>query len=264
MRVYLEVADSSKSNVKRITLRNTTTIGRSKNCDLRIASSRISRKHCRLVIADGVVRVTDLGSSNGTFIDSDRILEGESGALLPDATLSIAGIKFRVRYNVNEDAQGSDPEYSTMHLSHEDVATATDPSVVHEGGLGYTASVSDDEGLQQTSAFEAVPRHVAPESNAGIVEAIEAEEGSFIQIRPDSEDEDEMIEVIADELSVDDPADSEFDMNVQKGEDSVEIEAVEQDEEDFVADILMAEGDDEESSAGDEELGEFLKQFEEG
>jgi len=50
-------------------------IGRGRDCQVRIASPRVSRHHARIVVAGGVATAEDLRSKNGTFIDAKR-LEG--------------------------------------------------------------------------------------------------------------------------------------------------------------------------------------------
>lgn len=55
--------------------REMTIIGRRDDCDLRIPVSDVSRKHCRLVKEEGGVRIEDLGSSNGTYRNGERIQE---------------------------------------------------------------------------------------------------------------------------------------------------------------------------------------------
>lgn len=53
--------------------KDVTTIGRREDCDLRIPVSEVSRKHCRIIKDGDAVRVEDLGSSNGTFHNGQRI-----------------------------------------------------------------------------------------------------------------------------------------------------------------------------------------------
>ncbi len=48
-------------------------IGRAPGAGLMLPSAQVSRAHCRLEVADGAVLVTDLNSTNGTFIDNARI-----------------------------------------------------------------------------------------------------------------------------------------------------------------------------------------------
>lgn len=48
-------------------------VGRSSECDLLILDPEVSRKHARFDAQNGVVYVSDLGSSNGTFLDERRL-----------------------------------------------------------------------------------------------------------------------------------------------------------------------------------------------
>ena len=49
------------------------TIGRDSACDLYFSDQRLSRRHCRLEATPEGVRFEDLGSRNGSFMDSKRI-----------------------------------------------------------------------------------------------------------------------------------------------------------------------------------------------
>jgi pSer/pThr/pTyr-binding forkhead associated (FHA) protein len=55
--------------------RDMTVVGRREDCDLRIPLGEISRKHCRLVRDDETLRLEDLGSSNGTYHNGQRVQE---------------------------------------------------------------------------------------------------------------------------------------------------------------------------------------------
>lgn len=55
-------------------------VGRSRECDLRIAESCVSRRHLCVDFKGGQCRIKDLESANGTFLKGERIQE----ALLPD------------------------------------------------------------------------------------------------------------------------------------------------------------------------------------
>jgi pSer/pThr/pTyr-binding forkhead associated (FHA) protein len=48
-------------------------IGRGPDCDLRLGSSAVSRHHCLMRVRGQEVTVTDLGSSNGTFLNGKRV-----------------------------------------------------------------------------------------------------------------------------------------------------------------------------------------------
>ncbi len=53
----------------------TTTIGRKEPADIRLGDQRISSLHCRLTVVGQHVFVEDLGSTNGTFVDDQRVTE---------------------------------------------------------------------------------------------------------------------------------------------------------------------------------------------
>ena len=48
-------------------------IGRGADCDLRLGSSEISRHHCLLRVRADEATVIDLGSSNGTYLNGQRV-----------------------------------------------------------------------------------------------------------------------------------------------------------------------------------------------
>ncbi len=54
-----------------------TIIGRRQECHLRIPTGDVSRQHCALLFRGDSIVVKDLGSSNGTYVNSTRIAETE-------------------------------------------------------------------------------------------------------------------------------------------------------------------------------------------
>jgi pSer/pThr/pTyr-binding forkhead associated (FHA) protein len=71
----LETAD--ESTAERITFRlpsgSVKTIGRSTGAEFMLDAALVSRLHCQLSATDDVLRVKDLGSTNGTFVNGKRI-----------------------------------------------------------------------------------------------------------------------------------------------------------------------------------------------
>lgn len=61
-------------------LAGVTTVGRSGEATLRFDENGISRSHARLVPTESGVQIEDLGSTNGTFLNGKRILQGEAKA----------------------------------------------------------------------------------------------------------------------------------------------------------------------------------------
>jgi pSer/pThr/pTyr-binding forkhead associated (FHA) protein len=52
-------------------------IGRAEDCNLRLPNRFVSRHHCELLVngRDHVVRVRDLGSQNGTFVNDGPVVD---------------------------------------------------------------------------------------------------------------------------------------------------------------------------------------------
>lgn len=55
-------------------------IGRAPECEIVLRDSGVSRRHARLFARDGVLVLTDLGSTNGTLVNGNRITEVALGA----------------------------------------------------------------------------------------------------------------------------------------------------------------------------------------
>jgi predicted component of type VI protein secretion system len=63
-------------------------IGREEDCHLRPDSEFVSRHHCVLLLDDYTLRIRDLGSKNGTFVNGRRVGTSET-ILLHDDMISI-------------------------------------------------------------------------------------------------------------------------------------------------------------------------------
>lgn len=84
-------------------------VGRHPQCDARLDSIRVSRRHCCMSAdADGVM-VRDLGSTNGIRINGRRV---EMGRLRPGDELSIAHIRYRMEDGMAHERTLADPPSS--------------------------------------------------------------------------------------------------------------------------------------------------------
>lgn len=77
-------------------LKPTLVIGRRESCDIVLRFANVSGAHCELSLVAGYWVVRDLGSSNGTKVNGDRVNEGR---LEPGARLSIARHEYEVNYD---------------------------------------------------------------------------------------------------------------------------------------------------------------------
>ena len=74
--------------------KDTTVIGRREDCDLRIPLAEVSRKHCRFIIEGDTLRLEDMGSSNGTFHNGERI---QSAVVQPGDTVQVGPCIFVIQ-----------------------------------------------------------------------------------------------------------------------------------------------------------------------
>jgi predicted component of type VI protein secretion system len=102
-------------------VKDLTLVGRREDCDLRLVHKSISKIHCVIVKTDGLLFLRDLGSTNGTRVNGQRV---RRAALLPNDELAIAGHKFRVSLGPEEAAAG--PHGHTHQLDAEDLAELRD------------------------------------------------------------------------------------------------------------------------------------------
>jgi pSer/pThr/pTyr-binding forkhead associated (FHA) protein len=75
-----------------------TLVGRDEDCDLRLDHKSISKLHCVIVKTDGLLLIRDLGSTNGTRVNGQRV---RRAALLPNDMLAIANLKYQVKFGID-------------------------------------------------------------------------------------------------------------------------------------------------------------------
>jgi pSer/pThr/pTyr-binding forkhead associated (FHA) protein len=93
-------------------------IGRSEDCDLRIDHKSVSKLHCVITRTDGLLMLRDLGSTNGTRVNGQRV---RRATLLPNDQLHFASVGYKVFIGV---AEASPPKVEveyTQQLNAEDV-----------------------------------------------------------------------------------------------------------------------------------------------
>ncbi len=103
--------------------------------DIMLPDPKVSRRHAQIVSEDGVMTVEDLGSTNGTELNGEKLAQGEKKPLNPGDSVSFGGV--------------------TLKLSDPGKAAATQmltgaPSVKDQGTEGPS-----DEATAEIETFEA-------------------------------------------------------------------------------------------------------------
>jgi pSer/pThr/pTyr-binding forkhead associated (FHA) protein len=73
------------------------TIGRRPSCDICLNYPNVSGVHCELSFKGGVWTVRDMGSTNGTKVNGERVLQL---ALPPGAELDISKNRYKIQYTL--------------------------------------------------------------------------------------------------------------------------------------------------------------------
>ncbi len=117
-----------------------TLVGRDEEmCEMVIDSKSISKMHCIIVKTDGLLFIRDLGSTNGTRVNGQKVTRG---ALLPGDELSFASIKFEVEL-------GPDPDED--EAGHHEVTEMIDLSEDRPSDLASMADVGSDSDVRLIS-----------------------------------------------------------------------------------------------------------------
>jgi pSer/pThr/pTyr-binding forkhead associated (FHA) protein len=142
MQVRLEVTHKTGKK-KTVHLSSDALIGRGHDCSLRIASSEISRRHCKLTVIESGVLVRDLESSNGTYVNDKLIPPNQDVALTPGSRLSIGPVQFVVYFESSSptiEPPGSTVELPVVNISPD----AADHGIVAESAHAATSAERDD------------------------------------------------------------------------------------------------------------------------
>jgi pSer/pThr/pTyr-binding forkhead associated (FHA) protein len=107
--------------------KDVTVVGRKRGvCDVYIDRSSVSKLHCAIVKTDGLLFIRDLGSTNGTKVNGQRVTRG---ALLLGDELAFANARFRVYLGPDEaEPDNRRPDRTEMMTSFPEPGIAHDDS----------------------------------------------------------------------------------------------------------------------------------------
>jgi len=152
-------------------VRESSIVGRREDCDLRIPLAEVSRKHCRLIRDEVSLRVEDMGSSNGTFHNEQRIQEA---TLSPGDTLRVGPVTFMVQI----DGVPADEEMQPAIPSAAESETSVTPAHADHGApTESSVPVADNDDLSVFLSDESTAGKKAPKSDSASKSA-DAEDSS--------------------------------------------------------------------------------------
>ena len=151
--------------------RDMTVIGRREDCDLRIPLGDVSRKHCRLILDGENIKIEDLGSSNGTYRNGERVQQTEIAA---GDTIQIGPVVFVLQV----DGYPADEDLTPITAAAGAAATRNGQPVAESEEEAEVVDL-EDEGPTADAAGSAAPGEFDP------MEALESAEGSAFDFQID-------------------------------------------------------------------------------
>lgn len=152
---YLEFLTGRRSGAIFPIGRGTCIIGREVDCHIRIESEFVSRHHCAILRDDYCIRIRDLGSKNGTLVNTSKV--SLHGVLLLHGDVVILGDnQFRV-HTLPSDTQEKATMFPATTRGSEDL-----PSTIIAGATGDTVVVAPQPADQQQIPGETPSRNSRP------------------------------------------------------------------------------------------------------
>lgn len=177
---------------------NAVVIGRQPQADIRIPVGEVSRAHCEVKVQGSHVLVRDLGSSNGTFVNDQRVSEatlkaGDHVRIGPvDFTVQIDGVPSRIQQTTPKPAQSTPaPANGPTRIAK----PATSPSAAAEPDVDFDIDNLEELNSEDLSDMD-LGELDSEISDSGLIDEVdeveevdEIEEISEDDLIPDDSDE---------------------------------------------------------------------------
>lgn len=224
------------------------TIGRKHTCDLRIPLGIVSREHCQVEVKDDQLHVRDLGSSNGTYHNSERVQEA---TLEAGDTLVIGPVHFTVVVD-GQPAEIAEPVKTVLPEGTEEIDKGKSAAPV-------MAMIADeDDDVEEIEEIEAV------DDDSSDVEIEDLSE-AFVESSPPKgvEIEEPADPVASLDEEIEDVVDPTIEIDLSEEEDPIAaleaLAALDQDD-DEEEDAFDADEDDEDEEVDVNDALSFLQQ----
>jgi len=150
---------TGQTTKRKVAMKLPCVLGRSRQSDVTVAHPLISRRHCELSEAAGLLLIRDLASLNGTMIGGRRIT---TAPLLPDTEFSLGPLTFRVQYEYHGDLESLPPTCYADETEPAEVAFAKAINGAAENEIAAGAQSAIPKPAEQSdSEIVAIPDFVA-------------------------------------------------------------------------------------------------------
>lgn len=149
-------------------------IGRDPDCDLFFADKKLSRRHARIERNGPHVRLVDLGSRNGCWVNEERIQERE---LRPGDEIRLGGL--RISYE-------REPEARTAEVEKEDPAGEATVYLTTEAEGPETATVVLSGDVQEASADSDSSQTVMLTETPPVAMSPDSDDTATVVLSPDA------------------------------------------------------------------------------
>lgn len=165
---------------REIQLKSETVLGRQAECDVLLTEGHTSRRHARLVQAEDGYWLEDLGSSNGTFINGNRISGRVKVASGDRLRFDVEEYDFRVP---SQAAPVALDESKTVYRAPESAAVVAESSgVFKRPGAWADPDAMGDAGVHKTKFIDPAQMKQMASSAAPVAAAPSAVDGPHLQV----------------------------------------------------------------------------------
>ncbi|WP_129649325.1 FHA domain-containing protein [Peristeroidobacter agariperforans] len=165
---------------REIQLKSETVLGRQVECDVLLTEGHASRRHARLVQAEDGYWLEDLGSSNGTFINGNRISGRVKVASGDRLRFDVEEYDFRVP---SQAAPVALDESKTVYRAPESAAVVAESSgVFKRPGAWADPDAMGDAGVHKTKFIDPAQMKQMASSAAPVAAVPSAVDGPHLQV----------------------------------------------------------------------------------
>jgi pSer/pThr/pTyr-binding forkhead associated (FHA) protein len=120
-------------------------IGRGEDCQFRPQSKMVSRKHCAILVQDSSVTIEDSGSTNGTFVNGEKIQQRE---LKNGDRIKVGVFELQVELSATLEGKKKPKVHNVQEAAVRTVAAAAAP----DGELDVSGWLADDDQDEKPAA----------------------------------------------------------------------------------------------------------------